>query len=193
MDRIGAMREAYRLQNCRAFLPAPVLFWRRIRLSIFAFGFLCFFSGFAIGQAQASVGSLRYVVECKYKGTTANSTSSWPCQDVGATTLYPVTTQFYLPDAVAQNAFESLVVNQAFLDSLTANKAKLDWLVANQIAIQNTLNNQSTLSAQSFDPAVAGQFFGWGFTGLMLVGIAAWGAGSLLGFVNRVMGVGHGR
>jgi hypothetical protein len=65
--------------------------------------------------------------------------------------------------------------------------AVLDWLLANQTAIQNVLNNQSTL-AQSFDPEVAGQFFAWGFTGIMLVGIASWSAGQLLGFMHRTLG-----
>lgn len=79
-----------------------------------------------------------------------------------------------------------LVVNKAVITDLVVKVVQVDWLVANIAAIQNTLNNQSTLVAESFDPALAGEFFAWGFTGLMLVGIAAWGAGTLLGFIDRV-------
>lgn len=79
-----------------------------------------------------------------------------------------------------------LVVNKAVLTDLVVKVVQVDWLVANIAAIQNTLNNQSTLVAESFNPTLAGEFFAWGFTGLMLVGIAAWGAGTLLGFIDRV-------
>ena len=73
--------------------------------------------------------------------------------------------------------------------SLDANfQASIDWYRVNQSAVQNVLNNQSILaSASAFDPDLAGKFFAWGFTGIMLVGIAAWGAGQLLGFLHRVL------
>jgi hypothetical protein len=60
------------------------------------------------------------------------------------------------------------------------------WLIANKSALENVMNNQSTLVAQAFEPDVAGQFFAWGFTLVILVGIAAWGGGQLMGFINRI-------
>lgn len=72
--------------------------------------------------------------------------------------------------------------------ALTAQQAAvLDWLAANQTALVNVLNNQSTLAAAAFDPVTAGQFFAWGFCGIMLIGIAAMGAGSVLGFIDKIL------
>ena len=66
-----------------------------------------------------------------------------------------------------------------------------DWLTSNQAALINVMNNQSTLAAAAFDPDIAGQFFAWGLTGVVLVGFAAWGCGQVLGFINTTLGSGR--
>lgn len=185
MGNLGAIKQAMRLENRRVFLPVPVPFWRRVRLSLLFFGLFCFLSGFFVGRADAAGGSLQYIVECNVIGTSGDSTA--PCVTVGANRYGPSMVQAYVIDPAYQVGYEDWIANQLAVDSLVASKTNIDWLVANQAAIQNTLNNQSTLTAQSFDPVTAGQFFGWGFTGLMLVGVAAWGLGSLLGFTDRVL------
>lgn len=107
MDRIGAFRDAYRLENRRVFLLVPVPFWRRVRLSLLFFGLVCFLSGFAAGSAQAvPAGSVEYIVECKIIGTTGNSTA--PCVTVGGNRFGPVMVQSYVLDPASSTYIDVL-------------------------------------------------------------------------------------
>lgn len=189
-------KEFKRQDRRRVFLRASVPFWRRKIIIVLVLGILSFLTGFMARNAQAAGGSLQYVIECVQKSPNTGASTA-PCVTVGATRYAPSMTQAYVIDPAYQTAYEDWIARQSAVDALVTEKPQIDtlvagvtpinWLVANQSAIQNVLNNQSTLTAQSFDPVVAGQFFGWGFTGLMLVGCAAWGAGSLLGFMDRVL------
>lgn len=186
MDRIGVIKEAFRRKNRRTFLAAPVPFWRKERnyyflillITVLWFGFT--------GLADAAGGTVRYITECVPSGT---SSTTAPCVRIGSVGYKPGPTMVsvHIIDPAYQAAYEDWIANRIAVDSLVASKTNIDWLVANKSAIQNVLNNQSILAAATFDPMLAGQFFAWGFTGLMLVGAAAWGAGSFIGFVDRVM------
>lgn len=108
MDRIGALREAYRLEHRRMFLPAPVPFWRRVRLSLLFFGFLCFLSGFAVGQAYAvPAGSTQYVLECVPRVPTTG-TSIAPCVNVSGAGYRPVQVQAYVIDPAFSSYIDEL-------------------------------------------------------------------------------------
>lgn len=97
MDRIGIFRDAYRLENRRVFLLVPVPFWRRVCLSLLFFGLICFLSGFAAGKAQAvPAGTVEYIIECKFTGTTGNSSA--PCVTIGSNRYGPVMVQSYVID-----------------------------------------------------------------------------------------------
>jgi len=86
--------------------------------------------------------------------------------------------------AVTPIPVDGVLLSQSEYDSLTSSAS---WFQSNQAALINVLNNQSTLAAQSFDPATAGQFYVWGFVGVFLVAFAAWGAGEILGFIKHVL------
>lgn len=187
MYRIGVIKEAFRQKNRRVFLAAPVPFWRKERNYYLAFLIITvLWFGFT-GLASAAGGTVRYITECVPSG---NLTATAPCVRIGTVGYKPASKMVsaYIIDPAYQAAYEDWIANQISVDSLVASKVTIDWLVANKPAIQNVLNNQSISVAATFDPTLAGQFFAWGFTGLMLVGVAAWGAGSILGFINRVMG-----
>jgi hypothetical protein len=157
MDRIGAIKEAMRLQNRLVSLSAPISFWQKERfyvLLILLFSLLWF----TLGQADAANLTAWLPVCTDYVNGVCNA-QSWQ--------------QLTIPDVVP-------------VDSYAANQTILGWYVANQFAVQNTLNNQSTLLAQAFDPVTAGQFFVWGFTIVILLGVAAYGIGQVLKMTNDI-------
>lgn len=100
MNRIGAMRNAHRLENRRALPSAPILIWRRVRLSIVGFGLLCFLSGFAAGQAYAvPAGTLQSIVVC-----VPGSPSKAPC----ASGFLPVEMSAYVIDPASASYLDAL-------------------------------------------------------------------------------------
>lgn len=108
MDWIGAMREAYRLEQRRMFLPALVPFWRRLRLSLVIFGLLCFLSGFAAGKAQAApAGSVQYIIEC-VPSVPVSGTSIAPCVNVDAVGYSPAQVQAYVVDPAFASYIDEL-------------------------------------------------------------------------------------
>lgn len=107
MDRIGAMRDYYRLQNQPMLTPAPVSFWRKARLFLVLFGLFCFLFGFLAGNAFAvPAGSVQYIVECQVTGTTGNSTA--PCTTIGSNRYAPNIVQAYVIDPASASYIDQL-------------------------------------------------------------------------------------
>lgn len=108
MDRIGAMRDYYRLQNQPMLTPAPIPSRRRVPLLMILLGLIAFFSGFAARDAQAaSAGSVQYIVECVLSGSTTNTA---PCSKVGTSTAgyKPVMVQAYVIDPASASFIDQL-------------------------------------------------------------------------------------
>lgn len=157
MSNLDAIKDYMRLQSRHASLVAPVSFWRKDWIYIFVI-LLISLLWLAVGRADAANLTAWVSVCTDYAAGVCNA-QSWQ--------------QLTIPDVVP-------------VDSYAANQTILGWYVANQSAVQNTLNNQSTLVAQIFDPVTAGQFFGWGFTVVIIVGVSAWGIGQVLKMGNDI-------
>lgn len=149
MDRIGAIMEAMSRENRLMVIPALVPFSRRFRLSVVAFGLLCFLSGFWTCNAQAN-----YAMNGQCFATGPEALDSFNSR-------YP-----YFETATSSPSWWSVASSSLSGQNLSVI---LRLGTVNQPLITVAVPNCAQVTNENFDSVLGGAFWAFGFAGVMIL------------------------